>query len=755
MYKNKKMGKAIVAVVLAAALAGCATPMHRAEGFAIHQDWMKAVLEYRKALAAHPDDIEIKARLQQAELKAADYYYQRGAKLMDEGDLDGAIVEFQKGLTAKPDHDKLVQSMKAALARKDAMASYREGVRNLQIGKLTEAHRNLKAALDIYPGFKEAAVALDKVEEEQKKAAGPGLALTSKAPITLNFHNTNIRTAFDFIAKAFGINVIFDEAVTDSTVTLFARQVTFEQSLNLLLTTTKTFYKRVGPNTILVIPDTEAKRGQYEDYIIRTFSLNNIRAKDMLNVIKGVVNVKKAILNEELNTITIRDTADVLSLVKQLIDVNDRKPAEIMVDVEILEVNRTKAEVLGVDWGSQASVAFPQYTLNTSSLGEALQNGVVTLPNITFNYFKQDVDAKTLANPKVRVLNEEKAKIHIGDRVPLRSSTIVDATGQTRTTYDYKDIGIALNVQPNIHLDNSVTVKLGLEVSTLGRNLGTADEPAYSIGTRTANTVMLLRDGETAILGGLISDDDRDTRVHIPGLGDVPVIGSLFGTKDTSGGRTDVLLTITPRVVRAWDVPSKEARSFYSGTENTYSTHALFAYLGSNAQGGSRPQISVGNASIPVASSGGTPAASGGVPGGPQTAGAGGAPVLTFSQPTYQVAADGKFDIVLVGKNIKGVKKIPVKILYNPEMLTFDSARTGTGISGGSKVQADAQKGELELTLGFGAKGAPAGDVELAHLTMRGAKRGISYLVYSTPTLDMVQGKQVGAQVRASRVLVK
>src|SRR6185503_12647388 len=179
-----------------------------------------------------------------------------------------------------------------------------------------------------------------------------GLALGSTSPVTLNFRQTDLKQAFEFLAKSFGVNVMFDESVKSAPGTLFARDVTFDQGLKLLLATTKMFYKRIGPNTILLAPDTKDKRGQYEDHMVRTYQLNVVRAKDMADILKGLVNIKKISINETLNTIVIRDTEDVVRLAERIIETNDRKPAEIILDVEILEVNRNKSETLGLDLGS-------------------------------------------------------------------------------------------------------------------------------------------------------------------------------------------------------------------------------------------------------------------------------------------------------------------------------------------------------------------------------------------------------------------
>ena len=743
----------LIAFILLAWLAGCAGPVERADDFSGEGEWMKAVLEYRKALSGSPRDIELRSRLKQTELKAADYYYQKGLRFYEQDNLDRAIIEFQQGLMAMADHPKLQQIMAQAMARKESGTITAQARQQVEAGSKSEAIHLLKKALEIYPDDKEASRLLGALEKQTEEENADKLALTSRAPITLNFQQTDLRTGFEFIAKSFGVDVIFDDGIKSTPVTLFAKDVTFEQALNLMLATTKTFYKKIGPNTILVAPDSKEKRGQYEDHMVRTYQLNTMRAKDMAEMLKGLLTIKKLIVNETLNTLVLRDSAEVLNIAGKIIETNDRKPAEIILDVELLEVNRSKAEKLGLDLGTYAVSAGvpPTSTLYLMQpLSPQLKAATtLTLPSATFRFYKQDVDAKTLANPKIRVLNSKTAKIHIGDRVPLRAATIVDATGQTRTTYDYKDIGIALTAEPIINLDNSTQVKLMLEVSSLGQNLGTANDPALAIGTRKAETFMLLRDGETAILGGLIRDDERNTRVRVPLLGDIPAAGALFSSYDNSGGRTDVLLTITPRVVRGWDLPGKDLRNFYSGTENTYQDTPIFASLaGVKAVSGAVADV---NAKPNTALSGGKSAAPIAGAAGPVA----GATTLAFSEPVYETTANQEFEIRLTAQNLAGTASIPIEVLYNPQLLKFVRGSAGDLPTRTYKAEADPAKGVIGVQIAFAPDALPKGDGVLARLTLQGIAPGISYLVYRTPALTGPNGESIPAQVRASRVVVR
>jgi general secretion pathway protein D len=747
-----------VAIALASLLAitGCASPLRHAENLAAREEWSQAVNEYRKLYAQHPGDVEYRSRLAQAQLKASDFYYQRGVRLAEQGNLDAALVEYQLGLTAVPEHPKLLNAMNDALARKEAETLYQEARGALEAGKGPEARRSLERAVETWPGHKAAGELLAQLRARDGEQAAERLALTSRAPVTLNFRQTDLKAAFEFLARSFGVNVVFDEGVKSVPVTLFVKDVTFEQGLQLMLATTKTFHKVIGTNTILVAPDAKDKRAQYEDHLVRTYYLNTIRAKEMAEILKGVVAVKKLTVNDLTNSLVVRDTEDVLKIAEKVIETSDRRPAEMILDVEILEVSRTKAEQLGLDFGQSITVAYPQFTVS-GSWSNAIRAGTVTLPPTTLRFFKQDVDAKILANPKVRVVNGKMAKIHIGDRVPLRSSTVVDATGQTRTTFEYKDVGVKLTVEPSIHLDNSATVKLGLEVSSLGQNVGTANEPAFSIGTRNAETSMMLRDGETAILGGLISDQDRNNRVKLPGFGDVPVVGSLFTSYDDSRDRTDVLLTITPRILRGWELPAQAARQFYSGTEAAYSMSPMFAALGPNAAVAAGSVVdAAGSAAVPAAAgekTAATAAAADTAPS-PEPEKASAIPVIEPSPPVYNVGSDQEFEVRMVGSGLQDAVGVSFDLLHNPHQLAFVSAETDPAASS-AQVNGTNVPGSVRIDLGYPAGSAPAGSTSLVRVRFRAVKSGTSYLIQRGAYVTLPDGTKGTVESRAGRVVIR
>lgn len=736
---------------------GCAS-IPKPEDHASKSDWMKAVNEYRKEYSEHPTDYEIKMKLEEAELNAAEAFYEDGISLKDQGYLDDAIYQFREGLTAMPNNEKIAEALKTALSEKEANTFYQQAVELEKAGKVDDAKNLLKQALAANPDH-EGAKALLKQIDEETQSQDTALVLGSKEPIGIHFNHTEIKAAFDFLSKSFNVNILFDSGLKDQTVTLSMDNVTFEQALDLILHTTQTFSKKIGPNTILIVDDTKTKRGQYDDLIIKTIQLTSVKASDMANLLKGVIDLKHVTVDDTLNTLFIRDTKDVLDLVQELVEVADRPPAEVLLDVEILEADRNKTEQMGLDYGQALPVTFAPNTISGAAqtdIGTLLGQGGFTIPTVTLNYFKQDVDAKTLAHPQIRALDSKEAKIHIGNRVPLPSAVIQQTTGQVQTTYNYTDIGVLLNVTPIINLDRTIMVKLGLEVSSLGPNLGNSTNPAYEIGTRDADTTMILHDGETAILGGLIQDNDSKTHTTLPVLGNIPILNDFFtGNVDNTDSRTDILLTITPRIVRDWSFPHKNLQEIYSGTQDSVSSQPLFA-LYQKAKGLSAPKISLG---APPAE--GTPSPSvtptlafqGGLPGVPQ---ASGGVILSFEKDQYETQLGQVLDVKFYGENLGNLKSVPLAVAFNAGYLKFVSAEAGSAQVEKVDTDADENHGLVRMNLSLKPGAADTkGKVELVDLKLKGYTPGLSYLIFLNPTFKDANGNDVHAQAHASRVSVK
>lgn len=746
--------RAVIIAALAAASGGCMTrEMYRLSYIDQDDEWIRMVMDYRKEAARNPDSQEMKVSLKRVEFDASEHFYLTALDHKSAGRLDEAIVSLQKGHAVMPANEKITNSLAQFLAVRESMDMIKKAAAEKKAGNSDEAARLYRKAVELDPSNTSAGAELALLEDAEE--SGPEEIIKTGKTVTMKFSGADVKTVFDFIGSTFGITVVYDEGAKNLPVSVSVENATPGQAVEAVEKAAGVFHKKIGDTSILVAQDIKAKRDQYDDLIIRTFQLNIIKASDMANILKNTLNLKRVTVNETMNSLSVRDTKDVIELARKVINVNDRKPAEVLFDVEIIEVNRTKAEQLGLNYGSQIKLALPAFanagTAVSTAFADMLRQGAITLPAFTLNFFKQDVDARMLANPRVRVIEGKKAKIHIGDRVPLRSSIIQDATGQVRYTYDYRDIGVLLEVTPRINMDNSVNVSLRLEVSTLGTNIGTANDPAYSIGTRDAETTMMLKDGETAILGGLIRDEDRKNMMKVPVLGDIPVIGSFFVTSvDETGTRTDVLLTITPRVVRSWEHLDKDLREIYSGTENNLSGKPKYTEKKrgkAEEETGKADETKTAVKEVKVEVEKAEDAVS--------TAPGRNVFMQSFSEPQYILQSGHEVKVTVLAERPAGMDEAVLKVAFNPAIVSFKAAEKipGSGLSQLDVSAAASKDGVIELKMKF-EENQKAGP-DAAEITFVGNKQGVSYLVFLEQTPVDKEGKEINVQRKASRLVVK
>src|SRR5688500_13600306 len=414
---------------------------------------------------------------------------------------------------------------------------------------------------------------------------------------------TGVQTCALPICKAGAMNLIFDRDVRNDPITIAIEDTPFDDAINLILNSNNLFSRVVSPGVMIVSPNTRQKQEQYQDLMIRTFYLSNAKAKDMLVLLKGMLDSKRMHANEQMNTIVIRDQPEKLEMAEKIILANDRPDSEVLFDVEVLEVDRTVDQTYGLTYPKQVAAAMvppgfagsiagdvaQQFSLQQlTSLGKG--NYLFKLPtNVQLDFFKQITDAKTLAAPKVRVVNNKKAEINIGDKQPILLSTTNVLPGQaatgavpttsTVTSIEFRDTGVKLTVEPAIHLGNELSLKMKIEVIRLGEQVTLQANPPitqFKFGNRSAETMLNVKDGETIVLGGLLQEEDRRTRVTIPWIGDLPFIGNLISSFKTQRVTTEVILTLTPHIVQAMTPPSLSRQAFWSGTDSTYSNSTMF-----------------------------------------------------------------------------------------------------------------------------------------------------------------------------------
>jgi general secretion pathway protein D len=570
--------------------------------FAEEGNWEGSLIHYQMALDKDPTNLEVREKLIEAKKRVAALHFVQGKQLLQEKEIELAIQEFKRALSLDPSKKEHQNSLAGAMKLREAQSFYKLGERFANISRFDDAISEFEKALELDPSHVLAQEGLIRINAlmEKQKAEGE-LALKSTQPITLKFQNARLKEVFELLAKTSGINILFDKDVRDDNVTIFVRDVSFNEALNLILATNNLFMKKINEETILIVPKIKQKVDQYQDLLIRTFYLSNVPAKDMVNLLRTMLETRRVFVNNDLNAIVLRDTPEKIELAEKIIHANDRKVAEVTFDVEILEVNEQKMSKLGWNFSSnqaQFSLTPPGGTVSSSgattisveqltNLGTAAY--LFTLPSVIIDFLKTNSDAKTLANPKIRILNNESAKINIGNKVPILLSSTQFASGtgtqavsqnvNVTTNIEFKDTGIKLSVdKPNIHLNNDVTVKLSLDITTLGPRVELGENQSqFQFGNRSVETVLNIRDGETVVIGGLIQEDEKKSVNKIPGLGDIPVLGYLFSGLDTEKQNIDLLLTITPHVVRGLETPAEAIQSFWSGTGEAYSTKPLFS----------------------------------------------------------------------------------------------------------------------------------------------------------------------------------
>jgi len=400
--------------------------------------------------------------------------------------------------------------------------------------------------------------------------------------------DVSLRSAFDVLSRASGVNFVLDKDVrTDQKTNIVVKDAAIEDAIRLILISNQLEHKILSENTVFVFPNTPQKLREHQELVVKSFYLANADVRQTANMIRTLVKTRDIFIDEKINLLVIKDTPNAVRLAERLIAAQDLAEPEVMLEVEVLEVGTARLLELGlrfpesIAWslvgaaGTPGTVTLPEW-LNRSA---GLVQLTVTNPLFLLTLRQTDGSQSVLANPRIRVKNKEKARIHIGSRVPVITTTAAATGGFVSENVSYLDVGLKLEVEPLIYLEDEVGIKVGLEVSNIVKEVkGTGSNTlAYEIGTRNANTTLRLRDGETQILAGLISDEDRRSASRVPGVGDIPTVGRLFSaTKDTVV-KTEIVLLITPRLVRTLTRPDVRSIEFAAGTEAATGAPAIGA----------------------------------------------------------------------------------------------------------------------------------------------------------------------------------
>lgn len=569
-----KNGYLLLAMFL---LSSCASNAYQTPGSAPNVKNEAELTALENEAKAKPNNLVLRAHIARQKEYLADALSSGADIARIKGELDAADALYDRVLLINP------ASPRAAAGKLEVQAARRhqewiKQAENLMESKrIDEAELKLRSVL-VENNFNLRAKALLKQITQGKEVVGglsPTLRTSFNKPVTLEFRETGLRTIFEIISRTGNVNFIFDKEVKpDLKATIFVRNIRIEDAIKILLSTNQLEQKMLSENTILIYPNTTSKLREYQELIVRSFYLANADVKQTSSMIKTIAKTTDIHVDEKLNLIIIRDTPEVIRLVEKLIAAQDMAEPEVMLELEVLEVSRNKLQELGIRYPEQVAVSAvgASGTPGTLTADEwrSLNSGMirvsVTNPTFILNLRKIDTNTNLLANPKIRVRNREIAKIHIGERVPVITTTSTANVGISDSV-SYLDVGLKLDIVPNIYLEDEVAMRVGLEVSNILETIITpSGTQTYRLGTRNTETTLRLKNGETQILAGLIQDDERRAANKVPGLSSLPLIGRLFTNNNDNKTKTEIVLLITPRVLRNLVQPEMEFAEFTSGT---------------------------------------------------------------------------------------------------------------------------------------------------------------------------------------------
>lgn len=585
-------------LLMAVLLGGCANVDYR-DGL----DFMAAgkreqgVASLEKAARDQPRDAEIKAAMIRHKGDLVNAYLDEAERQRALGQPEAAEAAYRRALAIDGRNTRAIQGMEQLVIDRKNAEQLAQAEQLLKKGDLLGAERVVRT-VRVQDSQNSWARRLQQQidvlrEKEMNPSSNPAVKAALAKPVVLEFRDASLKSVFEVLSRSSGLNFVFDKDVRgDTKVTFFVRNSPLEDILRLILTTNQLEKRQLNDNSFLIYPNTPAKSKEYQELVVRSFYLANADVKQAQTLIKTVAKSRDVFADEKLNLLIVKDTPDAMRLIERLIESIDLAEPEVMLEVEVLEVTRSRLNELGVDWPDSIGYGALQQSLSTTTAtaagivqsitpGGTLAPGYISLkgggnltsfvanPGLTLNLKGQNGDTNLLANPRIRVKNREKAKIHIGDKLPVFTTTSTANVGVSASV-TYLDVGLKLDVESNVTLDDEVSMKVGLEVSSIVKEIpGPSNSLAYQIGTRSASTVLRLKNGETQVLAGLISDEERKTTNHIPGLGEIPVVGRAFGSHRDSSVKTEIILLITPRVLRNILRPDFGQPALPSGTESS------------------------------------------------------------------------------------------------------------------------------------------------------------------------------------------
>src|SRR6202046_2725977 len=565
----------LVLVVILPAIADKAKTIYeKGQDAEARENYEAAYDLFKQAYNLKPKDMRYKASFERMRFKAAATIVHQGQKLRDEGKLQEALAAFQK----------------AALIDPSLFVAQQELKRRQQM--INEATNPPPQAAGPPSGL----------QRKIREAGGPvELAPISVVPITVKLTEDS-KVIYQTVGQLAGINVLFDPDYTSRRIKVELNGVTLEEALQISALESKTFWRAVTSNTIFVAQDNPAKRKELEQSVLKTFYLSNLsqptELQDVVNAIRAVLDVQRVQQLLSQNALVVRGTPDQIALAEKLVDDLDRARPEVVVDIAVLQVSKDKSRTLGMNWPTSATVAL-QSNINTATATTNSTTGTtttpssngglelntlgnlnatdfqVTIPSANLSAVMSDSDTKMLQNPQVRALDNQKATLKIGERVPVATGSFQPGIGGVginplvNTQFQYLDVGVNIDVTPHVHADREVTLKISMEISSVvsQASIGGISQPI--IGQKKIEHEIRLRDGESSLIGGILDDSQTKALSGIPGLAQIPILKYLFGQTTQDHSQDETVFAITPHIIRGTTISELNQRAIDIGTANS------------------------------------------------------------------------------------------------------------------------------------------------------------------------------------------
>jgi general secretion pathway protein D len=718
-------------IVIASLAAGCAAgrAFGRGDDAARAGDWETAVDHYRRAVQADPQNAEYRIALERAMISASIVHLDAARVAEARGNLEDALREYRRASEFDPPNRQIAS-------------------------KVGELERMMRDQIEASRPRN----SVQQLREQARQGGPPPLFNLNSVMAPIRFIQSSLRDIFSTIAKATGINITFDSTFQDRVYTLELSDVTLEQALNQVVTANQLFYKVLDPKTIIVIPDNAQKRAQYEEQLVQNFYISHVDPLELAQMLNQVIRpiggqqlAPVISANKTASVINVRATTAMMAIIERMIDSNDKPRAEVIVDVQILEVNRSRAKKYGIELGDYAINAVfsperdprgddqllnPAFNANTITRGVSPNDFYLAVPSAVIRFLETDSETKVIAKPQLRGAEGAPLELNLGEDIPVPSTTFTPvaaggANSQPLTSFNYRSVGVNVKLTSKVSYEGDIRMELFVESSTLGAGVVIAGQELPSFGSRKVTTVLRLREGESSLLAGLLREDQRKLLTGFPWILRVPVIKQLFSSNDTSVSQSDIVMLLTPRIVRTHELTPQDVGALRIGTQSNLGLSgpppllgqppAAAAPVGGGAaapapQPATQPPPPIAPpqapalgqppppAQTPTAVASPVPGPPANTPtGAPGATAPGGGQVLVSVPPEFRVGA-GPYTVPISITGASQISSVSLTVTYNPSVLRIRVAQEGPFLrSGGIQAvftqQGDASAGRLDIAI--------------------------------------------------------